>query len=381
MVQMVVPCVIYRGGTSRGLFFHETDLPDEEIIREQIFLKGIGAEDISHINGLGAGTSHTSKVVIINKSERPDADIDYNFVQLGVGNDIIDYEGTCGNLMAAAGAFAVDEGVVVVSENQKSVIIKAWSVNIHKRITIRVPLSKGKAQVMGDFFMAGVHDPGAKFLVDIENPGGGKTGNTLPLGPVATMEKTELDYTFCDLVNPFVYIEAGELGLNGTELNEEVMQQPKLLKKLEDIRVKTAVESGLAPDLETALTKRVALPKVSYVSEPKDYSTSDGTKIKKEDYDILARMVSMKKIHRTFAVSGLLNIAGACLLNGTLPNRVCELTATGKEQFIRIGHPEGITVIRVQKKQLGKTIDFVGLSRTARRMMAGDLYIPVMNEK
>src|SRR5699024_6151879 len=97
MDQMTVPCVVYRGGTSRGLFFHEVDLPNETHVREHIFLKGIGAEDVSHINGLGAGTSHTSKVVIINKSEVPGADIDYHFVQLGIGSDVIDYEGTCGN--------------------------------------------------------------------------------------------------------------------------------------------------------------------------------------------------------------------------------------------------------------------------------------------
>ena len=116
------------------------------------------------------------------------------------------------------------------------------------------------------------------------------------------------------------------------------------------------------------------------MSEPKDYITSQGETIKKESYDILARMVSMKKMHRTFAVSGLLNIAGACMLEGTIPNEVCALDSSAEEQIIRIGHPEGIAAIRVKRHAAEEKIEYVGLERTARRIMAGELYIPALEK-
>lgn len=380
MEQMQIPCVVYRGGTSRGLFFHESDLPTNEEIRAHIFLKAIGAEDASHINGLGAGTSHTSKVVIINKSDQPNIDINYNFIQLGIGNKIIDYEGTCGNLMAATGAFAVNEGLVEVDDDAESVIINVFSVNINKNITVQVPLYQGKAKVKGDYGIPGVSDSGAKFIVKIKNPGGGKTGITLPLGPKYFDSDIKYEYSFCDLVNPFVYLRANDLDLNGTELNHELMQNDGLLAELEKIRVATSIKSGLSSDIEEAKYKYVALPKVAYVSEPKDYKTSDGTLIIKESYDILARMVSMKKIHRTFAMSGLLNIAGACLLEGTIPNEKSRLENTNeKEKVVRIGHPEGVVSIKVMNNLNQKTIEYVGLESTARVIIKGDIFIPTKN--
>src|SRR5690625_3752921 len=187
MPQITVPCVVYRGGTSRGLFFHEGDLPKEEVLREKIFLKGIGAEDHSHVNGLGGGSSHTSKVVIIDRSEHPNADVNYTFVQLGIGSTIIDYEGTCGNLMAAVGAFAVDEGMVDLAGETESIIVKVWNTNINKYLKIKVPLENGKAKVTGKYHLPGISDSGAKITVDIENPGGGKTGKTMPLSPENTL--------------------------------------------------------------------------------------------------------------------------------------------------------------------------------------------------
>lgn len=378
MDQITFPCVVYRGGTSRGLFFHEKDLPQDQQLRERIFLKGIGAEDSSHVNGLGGGTSHTSKVVIIDKSSRPEIDVDYTFVQLGIGSDVVDYEGTCGNLMAAVGAFAIDEGLVEIGSDEDVITVNVWSTNIGKRLAIKVPLDKGVAKVCGEYVMAGVKDPGAKYLVDIQRPGGGKTGSTLPLSAKAVMEtdEGEISYSFTDLVNPFVYVKGKELSLTGSESYEELANDLKLLDKIEQIRVYAAIRSGLSPGIEDATNKYIALPKVSFVSGPIDYKTSSGVFIKKEEYDILARMTSVKKLHRTFAVSGLLNLAGACLLEGTIPNEVCTLPNEDGEQIIRIGHPEGIVKIRVRKSKLDETIDYVGLERTARRLMAGDIYIP-----
>jgi 2-methylaconitate cis-trans-isomerase PrpF len=246
-------------------------------------------------------------------------------------------------------------------------------------LNIEVPLHNGMAKVAGNYAMPGVNDSGAKYLVDIEDPSGGKTGQALPLGASAQLEINDqaLAYSFCDIVNPFVYVNATSLSLENTELNEDIMQLSPVMENLEKIRGYIAVKSGLAPSLQAARDVHVAIPKMAMVSEPKDYQTSTGKLIKKEEYDILARMVSVGKMHRTFAVSGLLNLAGACLLNGTVPNKVSRLQALREGQTVRIGHPEGIISIRVQKSMSEEKINYVGLERTARRIMSGNLYIPI----
>src|SRR5699024_611672 len=200
-------------------------------------------------------------------------DVDYTFVQLGMASNVIDYEGTCGNLMAAVGAFAVDEGLVRVSEEQEIVTVHVWSTNIGKRLSIQVPLDKGKAKVTGDYAIPGVSSRGAKFLVNIEQPGGGKTGLTLPLSEQTFMktENLQINYSFVDLVNSFVYVKAKELSVAGPEYYETLANDEPLLARLEHIREHTSVKSGLATSLDGVRATCVALPKVSFVSEPIDY--------------------------------------------------------------------------------------------------------------
>lgn len=390
MAQFSVPCVVYRGGTSRGLFFHERDLPKEQKLREWIFLKGVGSEDASHINGLGGASSHTSKAVVIAKSEREGIDIDYTFVQLGLGDRTVDLEGTCGNLMAAVGAFAVDEGLVELDPQTSSQVVRVWSTNMNFEIRIQVPLEAGVAKVKGSYQMPGVHDPGAKYVVDIVHPGGGKTGQTLPLGAKNTFVRAKMnlalpggpkiDYSMIDLVNPFVYIASESLALAGTELNSEVSSTAGIMEALEDIRSGVAIECGFAKDQADAHENSKAIPKIAYVAPPQDYVTSTGRQINKADHDILARMVSMGRMHRSFAVSGLLNIAAACMIPGTIPHLLCTKRGEGEEQVIRVGHPEGVIPIRVGYDAATGQVRYVGLERTARRIMRGELYLPFMDE-
>ncbi len=378
MSQFTIPCVVYRGGTSRGLFFHEKNLPHNEEIRKRIFLKSVGSEDVSHVDGLGGGTSHTSKVVIIDKSNRPGIDILYTFVQLGIGTDTVDYEGTCGNLMAAVGAFAVDEELVHVDPSASEIVITAWSTNVHKKIRINVPLENGLAKVNGDFHISGIKSSGSKYKVDIIDPGGGKTGETLPLGKIGTESVNGISfrYSFLDIVNPFVFVTAEDFSLNGSESNDEVTRSGSVLPSLELIRELVAVKSKLAPSVELARTTYTAIPKIAYVAPPQDYMTSNGKLIRREEIDIIARMISMNKMHRTFAVSGLFNLAAACLLKGTIPYEASTLDKNINEGIVRIGHPEGIAEIHVRKKTCSDLVETVGLERTVRRLMDGRIFVP-----
>lgn len=380
MSQEAIPCVVYRGGTSRGIFFHEENLPKNENVRNQIFLQSIGAADASHVDGLGGGTSHTSKVVIIERSSLQDADVDYTFVQLGMGSNVVDFEGTCGNLMAAVGAFAVDEGLVAIKSDAQTVTVNVWSTNIEKHIVIQVPVKDGKARVIGDYVMSGVSRPSAKYEIDIASPGGGKTGSTLPLSVKAKLDEKniKIDYTFSDIVNPFVFVKEADINHYNNVVENGLTREESIIAELEKIRKYIAVKSGLANNLKEATDVHIALPKVSFISEPKDYVTLSGESIRSKDYDIFAQMISVKKLHRTFAVSGLLNLASTCLLEGTIPYEVCALPDTIGEQTIRIGHPDGVATVRVKKDNNSEMIEYVGLDRTARRIMSGEIYIPLL---
>lgn len=375
--QQSVPCAVYRGGTSRGLFFHEKDLPVDKKKRENIFLSGIDAYNPSQINGLGSGTSHTSKVIVISDPTVKDAVLDYTFYQIGIGEAVVDAEGTCGNLMAAVGAFAVDEGLVNLDVFDKETTVFAFNKNIRKMIKLNVPVINGRAQVSGDYHMPGALIPGAKFEVDILSPGGGITGKSLPLGNITKLEICEesFDVSFADIVNPFVFTAAESFGLKGSEPNSKLSQDAELMSKLEFIRLKASVLSGMT-ETEKEAMQIPSIPKIAMLSKPHDYTTSKGELIKAEDVDIVAKMVSMGKFHRTFAGSGLYNLAASALLPGTIANRYTSKRLVGQSVVFRIGHPEGVAVVRVALTEDGMDIESVGLDRTARLILKGLLYIP-----
>ncbi|MBB6448223.1 hypothetical protein HNR44_000172 [Geomicrobium halophilum] len=368
MTQYSIPCSVYRGGTSRGLFFHEKDLPANRQEKYRVFLEAIDAYNPSQIDGLGSGTSHTSKVVVISPSGQEDADVNYTFYQIGIGQEIVDDKGTCGNLMAAVGAFSVNEKLVEPSDGT-GVTVRAVNTNIGKIVSIHVPAENGAAKVQGAFQMPGTAMPGAKYTVRILDPGGGKTGKTLPLGSVH--EENDRAYSFVDLVNPFVHLEASAFHLDGTESNARISDNQDLLAALEIVRAGSAVASGMEETIENA-RKAPAVPKVTLVAPPQTYVSTSGTMINKKDIDIMAKMISMGKVHRTFAGSGLLNLAASTLLPGTIPNRLVSAQPNG---VVRIGHPDGIAEVMVSLNDEGNDISSVGLNRTARLIMKGEVYI------
>lgn len=379
MPQTSLPCVVYRGGTSRGLFFHRKDLPGDVNERNRIFLEGIDAYNPSQVNGLGGTTSSTSKVCVISPSSRPDADVDWTFYQIGVGVPVVDDKGTCGNLMAAVGAFAVDEGLVKTEPGAETAQVKVFNTNIHTLLDIEVPVVDGKARVSGDYQMPGVIKPGALIRVAITHPGGEKTGKLLPLGLTHGLKRGGQVYetSFLDLINPFVYISAADLGLSGAEPASAVANDPELLARLNSIRDYSAAAAGMAADEKDAQENSPAVPKIAVVAKPQDYVTTSGKAIKKADVDILVKVLSMGKLHRTSPASGLYNLASAVLLPGTIPNRLAELPGNARERVVRIGHPDGVAEVRATLRSDAAGIDKVGMDRTARRIIKGELFIPI----
>lgn len=380
MSQFSIPCSVYRGGTSRGLFFQKKDLPDDVQKRNKIFLEGIDCYNPSQVNGLGGTTSSTSKVCVISPSSHDGAHADWTFYQLGVAEVVVDDKGTCGNLMSAVGAFVVDEGLVAVDPTADMAEVFVYNTNIKKMLQMEIPVINGKAKVDGDYLMPGVVKPGAMFRVSIMNPGGELTGKQLLLGTTTEvkMEKDTYSLTFSDLINPFIFLAGKDVGLSGNESHQEVAANQKILDELNLIRDKVAVIAGMAKNEQDARENKPNVPKIAVVSPPQDYVTTNGELIHKDDVDILVKVVSMGKLHRTSPASCLYNLAATVLLQGTIPNQIAGLRAGVKDQMIRIGHPEGIVEVRVTLSEDGQKVAKVGMERTARRIMKGELYTPVM---
>ena len=378
MAQQRVPCVVYRGGTSRGLFFYRKDLPEDWEAMKHIFLTGLDAYNLSQVDGLGGTASSTSKAVIMAPSEREDADVDYTFIQIGVGEPLADPKGTCGNLMAATALFAIDEGLVAFRPDEREGLVRVWDTNTKNILNITVPLEGGIAAIKGGYHMPGVVQPGPKIKVSIMNPGGGRTGKTLTLGTVSEVTTQDGTYavTFADIVNPLVFMEAGDVGLTGTEPSSAVAADEALIWRVRRIRDTVAVQLGFASSLATAHEESPALPRIVMVAPPQDYVTTSGEKIKAEDTDVLVKVLSMGKLHRTSPASGLYCIAAACLLPGTIANKVARKKEGIKDQVIRIAHPDGVVDVNVSLTDDGSDVLCVGTDRTARRIMKGELFVP-----
>ena len=378
MSQFSVPCSVYRGGTSRGLFFQKKDLPEDSKARNRIFLEGIDCYNSSQVNGLGGTTSSTSKVCVVAPSSKKGAQVDWTFYQLGVAEAVVDDKGTCGNLMAAVGAFAIDEGLVTVDPAADMADVFVYNTNIKKILHMEVPLVNGKARVSGDYIMPGVVKAGAMFRVSIVNPGGEMTGTMLSQGPITeiTTPKASYEVTFSDLINPFIFMASEAVGLKGHEPSSAVAANQVVVDELNLIRDKMAVVAGMAADEEEARHKKPNVPKIAVISPAQDYVTTGGEHVRKDEVDILVKVISMGKLHRTSPASGLYNLAAASLLPGTIPNQVAGFPAGIRERMVRIGHPEGVVEVKATLTADGMRVEKVGMERTARRIMKGELFTP-----
>ena len=366
MDQVGIPCEIYRGGTSRGLFFLKDDLPYEFDRLQKILPYIMGTPEAGQIDGLGNATSHGSKVALISRSASPNADIDYHFIQVDVNKPIIDDSGTCGNLIAAAGCFAIDKGLVKPQGRETTVRIR--NTNNNSFIDISLETDKNACLTQGEYKMPGITKSGSPIKIMIKNPGGGILGGILPLGEITTYKNFQI--SLVDAVNPVVFLNAEEFNLSGVE-DIDTLNKKNILGELEDIRSEMSCRAHLAENKEEATNKYPAIPKIALVGQPKDFKNSLGNLIKSDDYDISIRMVSMNRWHNTAAVSALYCLSAATRLKNTIPNKICK---NSENPIVRIAHPEGITEIEVNVKN--DSINYLGMIRTARRIASGVVYVP-----
>jgi hypothetical protein len=369
-----------RGGTSKGLFFHEKDLPTEPGRRDRAILAAYGSPDPykRQIDGVGGALSVTSKVAVISPSPTPGYDVVYHFGQVSIDRPIVDVKANCGNISAAVGPFAVEEGLVKTVAPVTRVRIHQKNTN--KLIVAEVPVKDGKFNEEGDYAIDGVPGTGSRILLRFVDPAGAVTGKLFPTGnrrdrfDVPGLGAVEV--TCIDAANPFVFVPAAALGLSGTD-TEELERRAEIKSLLEAIRCRAAVRLGIGASEEEAARRSQAVPKVAVVAAPAAYAALGGRAVEAHEVDLLARMMSMGTLHRAYAVSGAVATAGAAMIPGTVVGELVREEARGKD-LLRIGHPGGvIDVGAVIEPRAGEFIYREAvLGRTARRLMEGNVLVP-----
>jgi probable AcnD-accessory protein PrpF len=383
--QIKIPATYMRGGTSKGVFFSLTDLPEAAQVpgetRDKILLRVIGSPDPygKHTDGMGGATSSTSKSVILAKSEKADHDVDYLFGQVSIDKPFVDWSGNCGNLTAAVGAFAINNGLVSADRipDNGIAVVRIWQVNIQKTIIAHVPITNGEVQETGDFELDGVTFPAAEVKVDFMDPADGE-GAMFPTGNVVDeLEVPGVGSFPATMINagiPTVFVNAEDIGYTGTELQGDINENKEALQRFETIRAYGSKHMGLIDNIEEA-EARQHTPKIAFVSKPKSYAASSGKQIGEEDVDLLVRALSMGKLHHAMMGTAAVAIASASAVPGTLVN----LAAGGGERDnVTFGHPSGTLRVGAGAKQVDGqwTATKASMSRSARVLMEGNVRIP-----
>lgn len=376
--QSRIPAVFMRGGTSKGVFFLAADLPTDPVLRDRLLLRVVGSPDPygKQIDGMGAATSSTSKVVIVAPSSRPDCDVDYLFGAVPVDRPVIDWSGNCGNLSAAVGPFAIHSGLVQAPVEGMATV-RIWQANIGRRILAHVPMRGGLVEETGDFMLDGVSFPGAEIRLEFLDPA--EPGQLFPAGNPADSLSVPgvgaFPATLIDAGNPTIFIHAGVLGLKGTELPAAINRDADLLARAERIRAVGAMAMGLAGSVEEAGALRPHTPKLALVSPPADYVASDGRPVSREAIDLVARIFSMGQLHHAMTGTGAVALAAAAAIPGTVVHDVAASVSRGQLCF---GHPSGSLRVGAETRQVdGRwVIDRVIMSRSARILMEGWVRIP-----
>jgi len=363
------------------VFIRPEELPADPALRDRVVLKIFGGGDPfgRQIDGLGGATSTTNKFAMIGPATVPDADVDYTFGQVNITEPMIDYGGNCGNISSAVGPYAIDEGLVRGTD--PLTIVRIWQTNTRKRIIAHVPTSGGLHQVEGDYAIDGV--PGGAGMITLEflDPGGSMTGRLLPTGNAVDALDVpgigSVTVSLVDAANPVVFVQPHALGLLGTELPDYVDADSRLLQRIEAIRAHGAVRMGLVTTPEEATKRSPGVPKIAFVSAPTPYTSTSGRAVDPGQIDLVGRIMSMGRLHRSYALTGAICTAVAALVEGTLVHAASR-RGGGSDRTIRIGHPAGIieTGAKVVRRDNQWIVEKVVTRRTARRLMEGVTLVP-----
>lgn len=365
-MQRAVPAVVMRGGTSRGVFFHERHLPPSGAARDALLREVLGAPDPLQPDGLGGGVSSTSKAMVLGPA-MPCGEVPYTFAQIDVHSDQVDHVGNCGNLTAAVAAFAVDEGLVEAVEPTTELTL--LNVNTGVRVRAAVPVLQGRARAQGSFQLPGVHRPGAAISTRYLDPSGALFTEQLPTGrPLDRIEVPglgEIAVSVVDVTNPVAMVRAETLGLRGTESPADATRIGGLFDRAEGVRRAVVDHLGSAPLGSWSHGLSRHQPKVAALAAPLGPEPSA---------TLVGRVVADGRMHHAFPATALLCVGAAAAVPGTLPNA---LRADHDDARILIAHAAGVSRVGVRVDEATGTgrVSEVEIDRTARRIMQGEVLV------
>jgi 4-oxalomesaconate tautomerase len=356
-MQRAIPCTIMRGGTSKGPFFLARDLPADEATRDRVLLAALGSPDIRQIDGIGGADSLTSKVAVVGPSTRPDADVDYLFLQVVVDAPRVDPSQNCGNMLAGVGPFAIEQGLVPARDGVTPVRIHM--VNTASIAVAHVQTPGGSITYEGEARIDGVPGTAAPIPVDFLDVAGGSCGALLPTGRVRDVIEN-VEVTCIDNGMPVVLMRAADLGKTGAESPADLEKDRDLKVRVEAIRL----EAGRRMNLGDVTNKTV--PKMCLVAPPQ----SGGA--------ISTRTFIPHKVHTSIGVFGAVSVASACVLPGSVTEGIAAAKAGPGRARLDIEHPTGFFTVEteVEDGQEGLRFTRSALLRTARALMRGEVLVP-----
>ncbi len=353
-MQLTLPCVLMRAGTSRGPFFLRDWLPQDDAVRDQALVGAIGASDLLQLDGVGGGSTLTSKVAIVSRSAEPGCDVDYLFAQVGVGQQSVDTRPNCGNMLSGVGPFAIEQGLVEASEGTTT--LRVFNVNTRSRIDVTVQTPGRRVRYDGDTRIDGVAGTAAPIHLNFLDAWGAVTGAVFPTGRRIDLIDG-VAVTCIDAAMPLMIVRAADLGVLGNEPPDVLDAHPGLLLRLEALRRAAGTLMGLGD--------------VSNSVIPKPVLVSDGD----SGDSITSRYFTPRRCHASHAATGAIGVAAAFALPGTVASGA---VAPPGARNVLVLHPQGRIDVAVQLEGEGADarIQSAALVRTARKILQGELHLP-----
>lgn len=340
-----IPCVLMRGGTSRGPFFLASDLPRDQAEKDAALLSIMGSGHPLQIDGIGGGNPVTSKVAIVGPSQVEGADIDYLFAQVRTDRQYVDYSPNCGNMLAAVGPFAIEAGLV--QAKGQHTLVRIHNVNTGKSIEAKVPTRGNEVVYLGDASIDGVPGLAAPIALTFVDAAGAKTGKLLPTGsPMDVIDDVEV--TAIDCAMPMVLMRATDLGMTGYESPQDLTANRALIERMNRIRVKAGALMGMGDVTD------MVIPKPVLISPARKGGT------------LSVRYFMPNDCHPSLATTGAVGIATAAVTEGSIAFDQAGRPAVPAQ--IQIEHPAGRLDVQLEMRNGAIT---AGLLRTARRLFEG----------
>jgi 2-methylaconitate cis-trans-isomerase PrpF len=355
-LQTKIPCVIMRGGTSRGPFFQLSDLPADVTTRDAVLLSVMGSPHEIQVDGIGGSHSVTSKVAMISRSQRPDADVDYLFAQVEINEKRVDTKPNCGNMLVAVGPFAIDQGLIPARDGETPVRI--FNVNTQSMVEAIVQTPGGQVTYEGTASIDGVPGTAAPVGINFKSAIGAVTGKMLPTGkPLDVIDGIEVSCV--DIAMPVVLMRADAFGKSGHETAVELDADRALLGRMETIRRKAGALMGMGD------VSKSVVPKMALLSPPRKGGA------------IASRYFVPETCHKSHPVTGTVCIATACALAGTVASQIATLPPA-PQGMVRLEHPSGTILIDLDADFSGgkQALRRAALIRTARRIFEGKVNVP-----